>query len=46
MYTFPSNQQYFHAGSDSYNLKDIYEVRDGYQTDIFNKIEDKGDISK
>jgi Ca2+-binding EF-hand superfamily protein len=34
------------TGSDSYNLKDICEVRDGYQTDIFNKIDDKGDIHK
>jgi len=34
------------AGSDSYSLKDICEVRDGYQTDIFNKISEKGALPK
>eukprot|EP00092_Neocalanus_flemingeri_P005512 GFUD01005942.1.p1 GENE.GFUD01005942.1~~GFUD01005942.1.p1 ORF type:complete len:789 (-),score=239.22 GFUD01005942.1:53-2419(-) len=34
------------AGSDSYSLKDICEVRDGYQTDIFNKISEKGAMPK
>jgi len=33
-------------GSESYNLRDISEVRDGYQTDIFNKIDDKSDDPK
>jgi len=31
------------AGSASYNLRDVSEVRDGYQTDIFKKIDEVKD---
>jgi len=33
-------------GDDVYSLRDIYEVRDGFQTDIFNKIANNNETLK
>ena len=35
---------FFFLDENCYNLRDISEVRDGFQTDIFNKVQNNPDV--